>query len=113
MWRSEYVNRFFKLFIGLLFILTLTGCFGEKYDFTPPTVSLVNPDDITQEEKLAEANIDWALDKKYNKKTKGILSLAKKQNTMYFNSGQRVQFNLENGEFYAKKVKISLWQIKT
>ncbi|MFB6466751.1 hypothetical protein ACE38V_07965 [Cytobacillus sp. Hz8] len=62
------MNRFFKLFIGLLFILTLTGCFGEEYDFTPPTVSLVNPDDITQEEKLAEANIDWTLIKNTTRK---------------------------------------------
>ncbi|GHI01644.1 hypothetical protein [Neobacillus kokaensis] len=99
-----------KLLLGLFFVFSLTGCFGEEYDFSPPTVSLTNPDDITQEEKLAEANIDWTYDEKYNKETKDILSLAKKQNKMYFTSGQRVQFGLEDGHFDAKDVKISLWQ---
>jgi hypothetical protein len=96
--------------LGLFFVVSLTGCFGEEYDFSPPTASLTNPDDITQEEKLAEANIDWKYDEKYNKETDDIQSLAKKQNKMYFNSGQRVQFNLEDGHFDAKDVKISLWQ---
>jgi hypothetical protein len=104
------MNRFFKIIIGMLFVVTLTGCFGEEYDFTPPTASITNPDDINQEEKLAEANIDWTYDEKYNKETKNILSLAKKQKKMYLNSGQRVQFNLEDGHFDAKKVTISLWQ---
>lgn len=92
------------------FVLTVAGCFGEEYDFFPPTVLLVNPDDITQEEVLAEANIDWSYDEQYNKDTKDIHSLAKKQNKMYFNSGQKVQFSLEDGYFDAKKVKISLRQ---
>lgn len=104
------MSRFFKLLIGLLCILSITGCIGEEYDFSPPTVSLVNPDDITKVEKLAEANIDWTYDEKYNKETKDILSLANKQDTIYFNSGQNVQVTLENGDFDAKKIKISLWQ---
>lgn len=96
--------------LGLFFVVSLTGCFGEEYDYSPPTASLTNPDDITQEEKLAEANIDWTYDEKYNKETDDIQSLAKKQNKMYFNSGQRVQFNLEDGHFDAKDVKVSIWQ---
>ena len=104
------MDKFWKTLIGLFFVLSLTGCFGESYDFSPPTVSLVNPDDITQEEKLVDANIDWTYDEKYNKETKDILSLAKKQNKMYFNSGQKVQFSLEDEHFDAKKVEISLWQ---
>ena len=104
------MNTSCKLLLGLFFVVSLTGCFGEEYDFSPPTASLTNPDDITQEEKLAEANIDWTYDEKYNKETDDILSLAKKQNKMYFNSGQRVQFNLEDGHFDAKDVKMSLWQ---
>lgn len=102
------MKRFCTFLFGLFFIITLTGCLGESYDFSPPTVSLVNPDDITQEEILAEANIDWTYDEKYNKETKDIHSLAKKQNKMYFSSGQKVQFTLEDGDFDAKDVKISL-----
>lgn len=94
----------------MLFVVLLTGCIGEEYDFSPPSASLTNPEDITQEEKLAEANIDWTYDEKYNKETKDILSLAKEQNKMYFNSGQKVQFSLQDGHFDEKKVKISLLQ---
>ncbi|RDW18615.1 hypothetical protein [Oceanobacillus chungangensis] len=104
------MKRFCTFLLGLFFVVSLAGCFGEEYDFSPPTASLTNPDDISQEEKLAEANIDWTYDEKYNEETDDILSLAKKQNKMYFNSRQRVQFNLEDGHFDAKDVKISLWQ---
>lgn len=104
------MKRFCNFLFGLFFVVTLTGCLGESYDFSPPTVSLVNSDDITQEEKLAEANIDWTYDEKYNKETKDIHSLAKKQSKMYFSSGQKVQFTLEDGDFDAKDVKISLLQ---
>jgi hypothetical protein len=94
----------------MIFVVLSTGCIGEEYDFSPPTASLTNPEDISQEAKLAEANIDWTYDEKYNKETKDILSLAKKQNKMYFNSGQKVQFSLQDGHFDEKKVKISLLQ---
>lgn len=109
-WELEDMKLVSQLLIGMFFVFSLTGCFGEEYDFSPPTVSLTNPDDITQEVQLAEANIDWTFDEKYNKETKDILSLAKKQNKIYFKSGQRVQFNLEDGTFDAKKVEIALWQ---
>ncbi|MEK3990634.1 MULTISPECIES: hypothetical protein [Robertmurraya] len=104
------MKRFCIFLFGLFFVVSLTGCIGEEYDFSPPTASLTNPEDITQEEKLAEANINWTFDEKYNKETKDILSLAKKQNKMHFNSGQKVQFSLQDGYFDEKNVKISLWQ---
>lgn len=91
-------------------VVSLTGCIGEEYGFSPPTASITNPDDITQEEKLAEANINWTYNEKYNKQTKDILSLAKEQNIMQFNSGQKVQFSLEDGYFDENNVKFSLWQ---
>lgn len=62
------------------------------------------------EEELAEANINWTYDEKYNRQTKDIVSLAKEQNKMYFNSWQKVQFYLEVGYFDDNNVKISLWQ---
>lgn len=107
-WR--YVNRFLKLIIGLFFVFSLTGCIGEEYDFSPPTILLANPDGINQEEELAEANIDWHSDERYNKETKDIQSLAKKQNKMYFNSGQQVDLLLDHGDFDLKGISVSVWQ---
>lgn len=102
--------RFFKLIIVLLVVFSLTGCFGENYDFSPPTVSVFTPNGINEQEKLAEANIDWNYDEKYNKETKDILSLAKKQNKMSFNSGQQVELSLENGDFNPNGISVSVWQ---
>ena len=70
----------FKLFIGVFFVLTLTGCIGENYDFTPPKVSIMNAYDISDEEELEAANINWNTDKKYTKETKDILSFARNKN---------------------------------
>lgn len=99
--------------ILLYCFLFLSGCIGENYDFSPPTASLVNPENISQEVILAEANIDWYYDEKYNKETTDILSLAKEQPIMELSSGQEVQYNFEGGIFDAKKVKIFLWQNET
>ena len=104
------MNTFFKLIIGLFFVFLLTGCIGEEYDFSPPTVSVFTPSGINEQEDLTEANIDWNYDKKYNKETKDIQSLAKKQNIMYFNSGQQVQISLENGDFNPNGISVSVWQ---
>jgi len=50
------MKLYLRLFIGLLFVLTLTGCFGEDYDVGVPTTHLVlGFTDI----QLTEANISW------------------------------------------------------
>ncbi|TKC20039.1 hypothetical protein [Robertmurraya kyonggiensis] len=49
---------YLKLFIGLLFALILTGCIGESYDFSPPSVKL-SSDSTIESAELVEANIDW------------------------------------------------------
>lgn len=87
------MKLYYTLVIGLLFAFTLTGCNGEDYDFSPPTVSLSSPNDVDQQ-KLEEANINWHYHKQYNKETEDIQSLAKKQNTMYFPSGKKPNYSL-------------------
>ncbi|CEG26495.1 hypothetical protein [Bacillus sp. B-jedd] len=104
------MNRSFKVILGLLFFFTLTGCFGENYDFSPPTVSVINPNGSNEQEELAEANIEWEYDKKYNKETEDLVSLARKQNKMYFNPGQRVEISMENGDFNPNGIMVSVWQ---
>ncbi len=43
-------------------------CIGVEYDFPPPTVSVYYaPNSISPNQELAEANIDWDYDEKYNK----------------------------------------------
>lgn len=71
--------RLVKIIIGMLSIFLLTGCFGESYDFSPPTVSLSSSNAIISKEKLAEANIKWYQDNVFNKKTDNLFSLARKQ----------------------------------
>lgn len=47
---------FLKLLMGLLFAVTLTGCFGEDYDVGVPTAHLYLG---TTSIQLTEANISW------------------------------------------------------
>ncbi|MDT0160627.1 MULTISPECIES: hypothetical protein [Bacillus] len=102
--------RFLSFISCLLCVSVLAGCFGEDYDFSPPTVSLFNPDDITQETALEEANVEWDFDEQYNKKTDDVQALAKKQEVMHFNSGQKVQYILEAGHFDSDGVSVSVWK---
>ncbi|MFJ7756355.1 hypothetical protein ACQKGI_23645 [Peribacillus muralis] len=73
------MTGYVKLFIGLLLAFSLTGCFGEDYGFTHPSVTPFNGTNSEIDIKLKEANIDWKSDKEYKKETKDILSLARKQ----------------------------------
>ena len=104
------MNTFFKLIAGLFCVFLLTGCIGEEYDFSPPTVSVFTPNGINSKEDLAEANIDWNYDEKYNKETKDIQSFAKKQDVIYFNAGELVAITLEDGDFNPDGISVSVWQ---
>lgn len=68
-----------KLSIGLFLAFLLSGCIGEDYDFSPPTVTISANDVIDVD--LQEANLDWSGEdnKPYKKETKDITKLAKKQ----------------------------------
>ena len=66
------MNRYLNIAIGLLSLFLLSGCFGETYDYSHPTVMVITPIGIDIQETLAEANIDWKYDDKYNKETEDI-----------------------------------------
>lgn len=100
---------FLKLFLGILLTLSLAGCIGEDYDFSPPEVTL-QPADAAQQEKLAEANIEWSYDEQYNKKTEDIFALANRQNKLILQSGERVQLTLDHGDFDLDRTAISVWR---
>ncbi|MCM3671763.1 hypothetical protein M3181_22665 [Mesobacillus maritimus] len=104
------MNTFFKLIAGLFCVFLLTGCIGEEYDFSPPTVSVFTPNGMNFKEDLSVANIDWNDDEKYNKETKDIHSFAKKQNAISFHAGELVAITLEDGDFNPNGISVSVWQ---
>lgn len=104
------MKRYLNVAIGLLSLFLLSGCFGEDYDFSPPTVMIITPNGIDIQEALAEANIDWKYDDKYNKETEDFQELAEMQNIIYFESRELVALNMENGTFDPNKIKVSVLQ---
>ncbi|WP_342573209.1 hypothetical protein MHH37_11925 [Solibacillus sp. FSL K6-1781] len=104
------MKRYLNVAIGLLSLFLLSGCFGEDYDFSPPTVMVITPNGIDIQEALAEANIDWKYDDKYNKETEDIQELAEMQNIIYFEPRELVALNMENGTFDPNKIKVSVLQ---
>lgn len=91
------------LVLGMLFLLT--GCIGEDYDFTPPSVTLFESDT-----PLKEANIDWNSDKQYKKETKDILLLAKKQKQISVSPNQQDLITFDNEDFKVDQLTIYLWK---
>ncbi|MGG4264262.1 hypothetical protein [Peribacillus simplex] len=104
------MNGYLKLFIGLLFTFSLTGCFGEEYDFSPPSVTLSKRTNFESDIKLKEANIDWKSDKEYKKETKDILSLASKQKQVNIKSGQQGFINFDSQDFKIEEISIWVWK---
>ncbi|WP_053178081.1 hypothetical protein [Peribacillus loiseleuriae] len=51
------MKGFLKLFMGLFLAFTLTGCIGEEYDFTPPTVTISTTIDSINEQSLFSRSI--------------------------------------------------------
>ncbi|MCM3316105.1 hypothetical protein M3603_05390 [Rummeliibacillus stabekisii] len=102
--------RLVKIIIGMLSIFLLTGCFGESYDFSPPTVSLSSSNAIISKEKLAEANIKWYQDNVFNKKTDNLFSLARKQEPILVKKGSQLELNIENGYDDLENIEVSIWK---
>ncbi|MGJ3194270.1 hypothetical protein [Peribacillus frigoritolerans] len=104
------MKKYFSLIGGLLFAFSLTGCLGEDYDFTPPSVTLT-PTLSNSDIKLKVANIDWKSDKEYKKETKDILSLARKQKQVSINSGQHDYYiDFDSQDFKIEKISIWVWK---
>ncbi|MFG3611878.1 hypothetical protein [Rummeliibacillus stabekisii] len=102
--------RLVKIMIGMLSIFLLTGCFGESYDFSPPTVSLSTSNAIISKEKLAEANIKWYQDNVFNKKIDNLFALARKQEPILVKKGSKLELNIENGYDELENIEVSIWK---
>ncbi|MCK2000752.1 hypothetical protein MZM54_05025 [[Brevibacterium] frigoritolerans] len=105
------MKGFLKSCIGLLFTISLVGCFGEEYDFTPPSVTLSN-DDVIESYVLQEANVSWIGQdsKPIKKETKDILAFAKKQKQMSVTSGQSVNIEFDHGDYKMYDLGVTAWK---
>lgn len=96
-------------FISLFFVVLLTGCFGEAFNYHPPNPFIESHLDFVKGD-LETANIDWHSDKKYTKKTTNLEALAKMQKTLHYYTGQKMDLRFDYGDiridnitFYVKK----------
>lgn len=106
------MNGFLKLFMGLFLVFILSGCIGEEYDFTPPTVTISTVIESINNQSIVfeEVNLDWDSDKHYKKETKDIISLAKEQKPVSFKSGQKVDYDFDSQDFAIEEVNVSVWE---
>jgi cytochrome c oxidase assembly protein Cox11 len=95
-----------KMMVGLLFAFSLTGCIGENFDGTVPTVEIQVGNKLTE---LKEAKIDWRSPTQYQLETKDIQSLAQDQQQVIVSPGQEAQLLFEHEDFDVKELKISVW----
>ncbi|KGR77971.1 hypothetical protein [Ureibacillus sinduriensis] len=105
------MKAFLKFSYGFIIVLVLTGCIGENYDFSPPTVTLSSKSNMKSVE-LVEANINWRGEgnNPIDKETKNILTLAHQQQPIYFFAGEKVDMLFEHADFKTEQFSVSLWQ---
>jgi hypothetical protein len=109
------MKSIFKLIIVALFTVSLTGCIGENYDFTPPTVTIstsMMSSTIPQSLELKEATINWKGEnnKPIEKETEDFLALAKEQKQFYFFSEQLVDLQFDSEDFAVNQLLVSVWK---
>lgn len=108
---GDKMNVLLKVCIGWFVVFTLTGCIGEEYDFTPPTITLL--DEMTVEsDPLAEANVAWRGPENVpiKKDVGDISSLAKKQPKLYYVAGGTVSMLFDHTDFVERQVSVSAWK---
>ncbi|MEH6939723.1 hypothetical protein V7056_18050 [Bacillus sp. JJ664] len=105
------MKRILLSIFGLFLVFSFTGCIGEDYDFSPPTVTLSSPTD-TGSVKLKEAHIDWRGEngKRIEKETEDIIAFAKKQKPLTFQSGEQVDLLFDSEDFKVDSLNVSVWK---
>jgi len=97
--------RVWSMILILCVTIALTGCIGEDYDFTPPTITL-----LESEIELAEANVDWIGENNepYKKETKDLDALTKKQEIIYVFAGQQTELLFDHTDFIQEHLSVFL-----
>ncbi|CAN7549611.1 hypothetical protein [Rossellomorea sp. LjRoot5] len=104
------MKHFLRALICLFLIFSLTGCIAEDYDFTPPTVTLMETDSVDSVE-LTETNIEWRGEngKPLEKETKEVVDFAREQKELTFPSGQQVDVLFDSEDFAVEELRAFLW----
>lgn len=101
----------FKIFIISIFILLLTGCIAEDYDFTPPTLTIINTYSSALEgQELEAANINWNSDRAYLKETKDLTAFASAQKLLSYAPEERMDISLNNQDFLIRELNVYVIQ---
>ncbi|WP_400245832.1 hypothetical protein AB3U99_04520 [Niallia sp. JL1B1071] len=94
---------------GLFLTFLLSGCIGENYDYTPPTVSLTYSD-----LELKEANINWDTKGDTSEdgtvKTDDIFELANEQGQVVVKAGDNDSVQFDNQDFLLESITVLLWK---
>ncbi|MCM3585708.1 hypothetical protein M3182_08085 [Mesobacillus maritimus] len=106
------MKRLFRGIFLAYFIVILTGCIGEEYDFTPPTVTLNDSSSLKNLVELAEANIDWRGEEgePLTKETEDAFAFAKDQTPVSISSGQKVDIEFGSQDFAVEELEVSMWK---
>lgn len=88
----------------------LSGCIGESYDFSPPSVSLWNDEYPVPEVELKEANINWSSDQDYRNEIKDVESFVQKQPLLFYPQGAHVEVVFDQEDFDLIEMTVSLWK---
>ncbi|WP_226671953.1 hypothetical protein [Rossellomorea aquimaris] len=104
------MRNYIKSFLCLFLTFFMTGCIGEDYDFTPPTLTLMNTDSVDSVE-LTETNIDWRgkNSKPLGKEIKEVVDFTREQKELTFPSGQQVDLLFDSEDFAVEELRAFLW----
>lgn len=105
-----FMKNILKVCVGIIFLLPLGGCFGEDYDFSPPTVTISPTVNDIIDADLKEANVDWKGENNepYIKKIKDISKLAVKQQALAVGSETEGNISFDNEDFSVGGLTISV-----
>lgn len=103
------MKRYLSLIVVVLSAFSISGCIGENYYFTPPTVSFSGDSGVYE---LKEANVSWQGEngKPITKETKNIQKSAMKQKKMNATSQQPVKILLDNTDEELKELTVTVWK---
>lgn len=105
------MNVYLKVWLGLLIIFTLTGCFGEEYEFNPPAITLLGETGY-ESDALTEANLAWRGpgNVPIKEKVLDIEAFGKKQPKLSYAAGETVSMVFDHTDFDEKALQVFLWK---
>ncbi|WP_301107663.1 hypothetical protein [Sporosarcina sp.] len=103
------MNAALKLCIAIICAFLLTACFGENYDFSPPTVLVMDPSSL-EDEELTETNIDWDSDEHYKKTTDDYVTFANSLEALQYEAEQQLTIEFDSQDFAISELLVSVWK---